>query len=163
MTNDDQLEAEIIAFLTAVNERLNADQRIRARTAQIRKANKSDPEDGRRYVTEYQAVYADEDVDAVFDEIESRASVVLAATQESEIAEPVKQMTQLTSEEREDLRKLLKSMDKLPGATPGKIFGLTLAVLGFGFKAAVRVAQLQNQATDLAAYCLTRFPPRDDD
>src|ERR1700733_10258216 len=160
-TDDADLEAHINGFLTALGER--PEELIPARLAEIDQPNPRDAEDFRRYVGDLKRAYGLGLLD-MYRRIESHGRAICALTAEAEITERVQQIMTLVAQDGEDVRKILATFDdaatQLNALANVRLFA-TIQRAGVG--GLPRQAQRDALILDLTTYCLTRFPPPDDD
>jgi hypothetical protein len=160
-TTDAALEAQVRAFLSALDERLHRDEIIRERTAAIEKPTSDDPEALQQYLDQLTRVYAD-NLGGLYDRIASHGQSICNLTDEPEITDVIGKMMALAAVESADIIRLLKSA---ANAANRKNLRNIAAVFVAGFTAGARrlprQAQLDQLTLDLTAYCLTRFPPPD--
>lgn len=162
-TTDAALEAQVRAFLGALDERLHRDEIIRERTAAIEVPTSDDPDALQQYLEQLTQVYA-ESLGGLYDRIAAHGQAICKLTDEPEITEGIRKMMALSAVESADIIKLLKSA---AAAADRKSLRNIAAVFVASFTAGARrlprQAQLDRLTLDLTAYCLTRFPPPDGD
>ena len=159
--DDADLETHINKFLTALGER--PEELIPKRLAQIEQPNRQDVEDFRRYVNDLKRLYAQGLLD-MYRRIESHGRAICGLTDEAEITERVQKIMTLVALDGEDVPKILASFeDAANQLNPLAIARLFMTIQGASVGGLPRQAQRDALILDLTTYCLTRFPPSDDD
>jgi len=156
---DEELETHIRGFLTALNERLPRDKVLRQRMKAIRRPDRTDAEDRRRYAEETQAALT-ESLGDMYERIEMHGSAIALRTADREITTRVNKLLKLTREERADAQHLHAASSEI---TPDQSRADQLrALAGPIFRGVVRglprQRKIERATTDLSAYCLLRFP-----
>ena len=160
-TDDADLETHINGFLTALGER--PEELMPTRLAEIEQPNSQDPDDVRRYVADLKSAYGQGLLD-MYRRIESHGRAICALTAETEITEQVQQIMTLVAQDGEDVPKILASFDDAATQrNPLAIVRLFATIQGASVGGMPRQAQRDALILNLTTYCLTRFPPPDDD
>jgi hypothetical protein len=160
-TDDADLEAHIHGFLTALGER--PEELIPTRLAEIDQPKPGDAEDFRRYVSDLKRAYGLGLMD-MYRRIESHGRAICGLTAETEITERVQQIMMLVAQDGEDVPKILASFDNAATQLNSlAILQLFTTIQGASVGGLPRQAQRDALILDLTTYCLTRFPPPDDD
>jgi hypothetical protein len=155
------LETHINAFLTALGER--PEELIPKHLAQIEQPNPQNAEDFRRYVNDLKMLYGQGLLD-MYRRIESHGSAICELTDEAEITERVQKIMALVARDGEDVPRILASFqDAANQLNPLAIVRLFMTIQGASAGGVPRQAQRDALILDLTAYCLTRFPPSEDD
>jgi hypothetical protein len=152
----DQLETHVTEFLTALNERLQRDQMIRDRAAQIQKPAQGDLDDVRCSIGEYRAVYA-ESLSDMYERIDAHGSAVLELTGCVNITQHVESLLQSARVEATDVQSLLSRLEN--ATDPLRLFILLAMAINAGFRGLPRQQEIERATADLSVYCLLRFPP----
>jgi hypothetical protein len=159
--DDADLETHINGFLTALGER--PEELIPKRLASIEQPNPQDAEDFRRYVNDLKRAYG-QGLLSMYTRIESHGRAICRLTEEIEITDPVRQITKLVALDGEDVPRILASFDDAANQLdPVAILRLFMALQGASAGGVPRQARRDALILDFAAYCLTRFPPPEDD
>ena len=159
--DDADLETHINGFLAAVGER--PEELMPMRLAEIEQPNPQDPEDLRRYVGDLKRAYGQGLLD-MYQRIESHGRAVCSLTAEAEITERVRQIMTLVAQDGEDVPKILASFqDAANQLNPLAVVQLFMTIQGASAGGLPRQAQRDALILDLTTYCLTRFPPSEDD
>jgi hypothetical protein len=159
--DDADLETHINAFLTALGER--PEELIPKHLAEIEQPNPQDAEDFRRYVNDLKMIYGHGLLD-MYRRIESHGSAICELTNEAEITERVQKIMALVARDGEDVPRILASFqDAANQLNPLAIVRLFMTIQGASAGELPRQAQRDALILDLTAYCLTRFPPSEDD
>jgi hypothetical protein len=159
--NDAELEAHINGFLLAVGER--PEELIPTRLAEIQQPNPQDAVDLRRYVNELKALYGQGLLD-MYRRIESHGRAICELTDETEITERVQKIMTLVALDGADVPKILASFeDAANQLNPLAVARLFMTIQGASAGGLPRQAQRDELILDFTTYCLTRFPPSDDD
>jgi hypothetical protein len=159
--DDADLETHINAFLTALGER--PEELIPKHLAQIEQPNPQDAQDFRRYVNDLKMVYGQGLLD-MYRRIESHGTAICELTDEAEITERVQKIMALVALDGEDVPRILASFqDAANQLNPLAIMRLFMTIQGASAGGVPRQAQRDALILDLTAYCLTRFPPSEDD
>jgi hypothetical protein len=159
--NDAELEAHINGFLLAVGER--PEELIPTRLAEIQQPNPQDAVDLRRYVNELKALYGQGLLD-MYRRIESHGRAICELTDETEITERVQKIMTLVALDGADVPKILASFDDAANhLNPLAIARLFMTMQEASAGGLPRQAQRDELILDFTTYCLTRFPPSDDD
>ena len=160
MDNAD-LEAQINGFLTALGER--PQELIPKHLAEIEQPNPQDAEDFRRYVNDLKMAYGQGLLD-MYRRIESYGNAICRLTDEAEITERVQKIMALVALDGEDAPKILASFqDAANQLNPLAIARLFMTIQGASVGGLPRQAERDTLILDLTTYCLTRFPPPEDD
>ena len=163
MTGDREaaLQAHINGFLTALGER--PDELIPKHLANIEQPNPQDAEDFRRYVNDLKRAYW-QGLLSMYKRIDSHGRAICELTDEAEITDRVRQITTLVAQDGEDVPKILASFDDAANQLdPLAILRLFMALQGASAGGVPRQARRDELILDFTAYCLTRFPPPEDD
>jgi hypothetical protein len=159
--DDADLETHINAFLMALGER--PEELIPKHLAQIEQPNPQDAQDFRRYVNDLKMVYGQGLLD-MYRRIESHGTAICELTDEAEITERVQKIMALVALDGEDVPRILASFqDAANQLNPLAIMRLFMTIQGASAGGVPRQAQRDALILDLTAYCLTRFPPSEDD
>ena len=159
--DDADLEAHINAFLTAIGER--PQELIPKHLAEIEQPNPQVAEDFRRYISELKMLYGQGLLD-MYRRIESHGNAICGLTDEAEITERVQKIMALVALDGEDVPKILASFqDAANQLNPLAIVRLFMTIQSASAGGLSRQAQRDALILDLTTYCLTRFPPSDDD
>ena len=159
--DDADLEAHINGFLTALGER--PEELIPKHLAEIEQPNPQDAEDIRRYVSDLKRAYGQGLLD-MYRRIESHGRAICGLTAETEITERVQQIMTLVAQDGEDVPKILASFDDAANQlNPLAIVQLFMTIQGASVGGLPRQAQRDALILDFTAYCLTRFPPPEND
>ncbi|MFZ0713970.1 hypothetical protein [Mycobacterium sp.] len=159
-TYDAALQHHINGFLTALGKR--PDELILKRLANIEQPNPQDAEDFRRYVNDLKRAYG-QGLLGMYQRIESHGRAICALTEETEITDPVRQIMKLVALDGEDVPNILTSFDEAAKQLdPVAILRLLMALQGASTGGVPRQARRDELILDFTAYCLTRFPPSDD-
>jgi hypothetical protein len=159
--DDADLETHINAFLMALGER--PEELIPKHLAQIEQPNPQDAQDFRRYVNDLKMVYGQGLLD-MYRRIESHGTAICELTDEAEITERVQKIMALVALDGEDVPRILASFqDAANQLNPLAIMRLFMTIQGASAGGVPRQAQRDALILDLTAYCLTRFPPSNDD
>jgi hypothetical protein len=160
-TDDAQLETHINGFMKAVGER--PEELLPQHVAEIEQPNPQDAEDLRRYVNDLKKVYGQGLLD-MYRRIESHGSAICGLTDETEITERVKKIMTLVALDGADVPKILASFDEAANQlNPLTIARLFMTIQGASAGEVPRQAQRDELILDLTTYCLTRFPPAEND
>jgi hypothetical protein len=156
-----ELEIHINGFLKAVGER--PEELLPQHLAEIEQPNPQDTEDLRRYVNDLKMVYGQGLLD-MYRRIESHGSAICGLTDEAEITERVKKIMTLVALDGADVPKILASFDEAAHQlNPLTIVQLLMTIQGASTVELPRQAQRDELILDLTTYCLTRFPPAEND
>jgi hypothetical protein len=159
--DSDNLETHINGFLTALGER--PEELIPKHLAAIEQPNPQDPEDFRRYVNDLKTLYGQGLLD-MYRRIESHGNAICGLTDEAEITERVQKIMALVAQDGEDVPRILASFqDAANQLNPLAIVRLFVTIQGASAGEVPRQAQRDALILDLTTYCLTRFPPSEDD
>jgi hypothetical protein len=159
--DDADLETHIKGFLLAVGER--PEELIPTRLAEIAQPIPHDVEGFRRYVNDLKRLYGQGLLD-MYGRIEAHGRAICALTDETEITERVQKIMTLVALDGEDVPKILASFeDAANQLNPLAIARLFMTIQGASVGGLPRQAQRDALILDLTTYCLTRFPPSDDD
>jgi hypothetical protein len=159
--DDAELETHINGFLKAVGER--PEELLPQHLAEIEQPNPQDTEDLRRYVNDLKMVYGQGLLD-MYRRIESHGSAICGLTDEAEITERVKKIMTLVALDGADVPKILASFDEAANQlNPLTIVRLLMTIQGASAGELPRQAQRDELILDLTTYCLTRFPPPEND
>jgi hypothetical protein len=159
--DDADLEAQINGFLTALGER--PQELIPKHLAEIEQPKPHDTEDFRRYVNDLKMAYGQGLLD-MYRRIESYGNAICRLTDEAEITERVQKIMALVALDGEDAPKILASFqDAANQLNPLAIARLFMTIQGASVGGLPRQAQRDALILDLTTYCLTRFPPPEDD
>jgi len=159
--NDAELETHINGFLLALGER--PEELIPTRLAEIEQPNPQDTEDLRRYVNELKALYGQGLLD-MYRRIESHGRAICELTDETEIIERVQKIMTLVALDGADVPKILASFeDAANQLNPLAMARLFMTIQGASAGGLPRQAQRDELILDFTTYCLTRFPPSEDD
>jgi hypothetical protein len=159
--DDADLEAHVNGFLTALGER--PEELIPKHLAEIEQPNPQDAQDFRRYVNDLKMLYGQGLLD-MYRRIESHGTAICGLTDEAEITEPVEKIMALVALDGEDVPKILASFeDAANQLNPLAIVRLFMTIQGASAGGVPRQAQRDALILDLTTYCLTRFPPSEDD
>jgi hypothetical protein len=159
--DDADLETHINAFLTALGER--PEELIPKHLAEIEQPNPQDAEDFRRYVNDLKMVYGQGLLD-MYRRIESHGNAICELTDEAEITGRVQKIMALVARDGEDVPRILASFqDAANQLNLLAIVRLFMTVHGASAGELPRQAQRDALILDLTTYCLTRFPPSEDD
>lgn len=160
-TRDADLETHIKEFLMALNER--PDQLIQKHIAEIEKPDPQDMEDFRRYVNDLKRIYG-QGLKDMYGRIASHGLAICELTDETEITERVKKIMTLVALDVNDVPKILASLeDAANDPNPLTTVRLFLTIFGASARGLPRQGQRDELMLDFTTYCLTRFPPSDDD
>jgi hypothetical protein len=159
--DDADLEAHINGFLTALGER--PEELIPKHLAEIEQPNPQDAQDFRRYINDLKMVYGQGLLD-MYRRIESHGTAICELTDEAEITERVHKIMALVALDGEDVPRILASFqDAANQLNPLAIVRLFMTIQGASAGGLQRQAQRDALLLDLTTYCLTRFPPSEDD
>ncbi|HUB58291.1 MAG TPA: hypothetical protein VMB04_24380 [Mycobacterium sp.] len=159
--DDADLETHINGFLLAVGER--PEELFPTRLATIAQPNPQDTEDLRRYVNELKTLYGQGLLD-MYRRIESHGRAICELTDETEITERVQKIMALVALDGADVPKILASFeDAANQLNPLAIARLFMTIQGASAGGLPRQAQRDELILDFTTYCLTRFPPSEDD
>ena len=159
--DDADLETHINAFLMALGER--PEELIPKHLAQIEQPNPQDAQDFRRYVNDLKMVYGQGLLD-MYRRIESHGTAICELTDEAEITERVQKIMALVALDGEDVPRILASFqDAANQLNPLAIMRLFMTIQGASAGELPRQAQRDALILDLTTYCLTRFPPPEND
>jgi hypothetical protein len=159
--DDDDLETHINEFLTAVGER--PEELLPKHLAEIEQPNPRDTEDLRRYVNDLKRLYGQGLLD-MYRRIESHGRAICGLTDEAEITERVQKIMALVALDGADVPKILASFEEAANQlNPLTIVRLFMTIQGASAGELPRQAQRDALILDLTTYCLTRFPPSEDD
>jgi len=159
--DDADLEAHINAFLTAIGER--PQELIPKHLAEIEQPNPQVAEDFRRYISELKMLYGQGLLD-MYRRIESHGNAICGLTDEAEITERVQKIMALVALDGEDVPKILASFQDAANQLNSRaIVRLFMTIQSASAGGLSRQAQRDALILDLTTYCLTRFPPSDDD
>jgi hypothetical protein len=159
--DDADLEAQINGFLTALGER--PQELIPKHLAEIEQPKPHDTEDFRRYVNDLKMAYGQGLLD-MYRRIESYGNAICRLTDEAEITDRVQKIMALVALDGEDAPKILASFqDAANQLNPLAIARLFMTIQGASVGGLPRQAQRDALILDLTTYCLTRFPPPEDD
>ncbi|WP_239655403.1 hypothetical protein [Mycobacterium riyadhense] len=156
---DARLESHIREFLSALNERLERDQFVKQRMADVARPAPRDVEDFRRYISEFRAVLV-EAIGDKYERIATHGPAILELTDEPEITERVPKMLGLAAQEGRDAIKKIESLDEITQRTDGVTGLKTLITFAVAQARIPRLNRQLNELTvELTIYCLRRFPP----
>jgi len=159
--DDADLEAHINAFLTAIGER--PQELIPKHLAEIEQPNPQVAEDFRRYISELKMLYGQGLLD-MYRRIESHGNAICGLTDEAEITERVQKIMASVALDGEDVPKVLASFQDAANQLNSRaIVRLFMTIQSASAGGLPRQAQRDALILDLTTYCLTRFPPSDDD
>lgn len=159
--DDADLETHINEFLTAVGER--PEELLPKHLAEIEQPNPRDTEDLRRYVNDLKRLYGQGLLD-MYRRIESHGRAICGLTDEAEITERVQKIMALVALDGADVPKILASFEEAANQlNPLTILRLFTTIQGASAGELPRQAQRDALILDLTTYCLTRFPPSEDD
>ena len=159
--DDADLEAHVNGFLTALGER--PEELIPKHLAEIEQPNPRDTEDLRRYVNDLKRLYGQGLLD-MYRRIESHGRAICGLTDEAEITERVQKIMALVALDGADVPKILASFEEAANQlNPLTIVRLFMTIQGASAGGVPRQAQRDALILDLTTYCLTRFPPSEDD
>ena len=159
--DDADLEAHINAFLTAIGER--PQELIPKHLAEIEQPNPQVAEDFRRYISELKMLYGQGLLD-MYRRIESHGNAICGLTDEAEITERVQKIMASVALDGEDVPKVLASFQDAANQLNSRaIVRLFMTIQSASAGGLSRQAQRDALILDLTTYCLTRFPPSDDD
>jgi hypothetical protein len=159
--DDADLETHINEFLTAVGER--PEELLPKHLAEIEQPNPRDTEDLRRYVNDLKRLYGQGLLD-MYRRIESHGRAICGLTDEAEITERVQKIMALVALDGADVPKILASFEEAANQlNPLTIVRLFMTIQGASVSELPRQAQRDALILDLTTYCLTRFPPSEDD
>ena len=159
--DDADLETHINGFLAALGER--PEELIPKHVAEIEQPNPQDTEDLRRYVNDLKMVYGQGLLD-MYRRIESHGSAICELTDEAEITERVKNIMTLVALDGADVPKIMASCEEAANQlNPLTIVRLFMTIQGASAGELPRQAQRDALILDLTTYCLTRFPPPEND
>jgi hypothetical protein len=159
--DDADLETHINEFLTAVGER--PEELLPKHLAEIEQPNPRDTEDLRRYVNDLKRLYGQGLLD-MYRRIESHGRAICGLTDEAEITERVQKIMALVALDGADVPKILASFEEAANQlNPLTIVRLFMTIQGASAGELPRQAQRDALILDLTTYCLTRFPPSEDD
>ncbi len=159
--NDAELETHINGFLKALGER--PEELIPQHVAEIEQPNPQDTEDLRRYVNDLKRVYGQGLLD-MYRRIESHGRAICGLTDEAEITERVQKIMALVALDGADVPKILASFEEAANQlNPLTIVRLFTTIQGASAGELPRQAQRDALILDLTTYCLTRFPPSEND
>ena len=159
--DDADLETHINEFLTAVGER--PEELLPKHLAEIEQPNPRDTEDLRRYVNDLKRLYGQGLLD-MYRRIESHGRAICGLTDEAEITERVQKIMALVALDGADVPKILASFEEAANQLNLlTIVRLFTTIQGASASELPRQAQRDALILDLTTYCLTRFPPSEDD
>jgi hypothetical protein len=159
--DDADLETHITEFLTAVGER--PEELLPKHLAEIEQPNPRDTEDLRRYVNDLKRLYGQGLLD-MYRRIESHGRAICGLTDEAEITERVQKIMALVALDGADVPKILASFEEAANQLNLlTIVRLFTTIQGASAGELPRQAQRDALILDLTTYCLTRFPPSEDD
>jgi hypothetical protein len=157
--DDADLETHINEFLTAVGER--PEELLPKHLAEIEQPNPRDTEDLRRYVNDLKRLYGQGLLD-MYRRIESHGRAICGLTDEAEITERVQKIMALVALDGADVPKILASFEEAANQLNLlTIVRLFTTIHGASAGELPRQAQRDALILDLTTYCLTRFPPSD--
>jgi len=158
---DAGLQTHINGFLTALGER--PEELIPKHLAEIKQPNPQDVADLRRYVNDLKRLYGRGLLD-MYRRIESHGHAICELTDEAEITERVQKIMALVALDGEDVPKILASFeDAANQLNPLAIARLFMTIQAASAGGLPRQAQRNALILDFTTYCLTRFPPSEND
>jgi hypothetical protein len=159
--DDADLETHVNGFLTALGER--PEELIGKHLAEIEQPNPQHTEDLRRYVNDLKRVYGQGLLD-MYRRIESHGRAICGLTDEAEITERVQEIMALVALDGADVPRILASFDEAANQlNPLTIVRLFMTIQGASAGELPRQVQRDALILDLTTYCLTRFPPSEND
>jgi hypothetical protein len=159
--DDADLETHVNGFLTALGER--PEELIGKHLAEIEQPNPQHTEDLRRYINDLKRVYGQGLLD-MYRRIESHGRAICGLTDEAEITERVQEIMALVALDGADVPRILASFDEAANQlNPLTIVRLFMTIQGASAGELPRQVQRDALILDLTTYCLTRFPPSEND
>jgi hypothetical protein len=160
-TDDADLETHINGFLAALGQR--PEELIPKHLAKIEQPNPQDAEDFRRYVNDLKMLYGQGLLD-MYRRIESHGRAICGLTDEAEITERIQKIMTLVALDGEDVPKILASFEEAADQpNPLTIVRLFTTIQAASAGELPRQAERDELILDLTTYCLTRFPPSEND